>query len=126
MFHKFRSRILILDLSSRQYLFLLFLLLLPVLAAVAWGPYFDDSVYSSLRYAQNLAYGRGLSHDIGIIGLDPPQSALIIALLTLFIRLGSPSQLILSLSVLGWGVTAIVIYLTIRPQNSTVATLSDV
>lgn len=126
MFHKVRFRILTSDLSLRQYIFLIFLLLVPVLAAILWRSYFDDVVYSSLRYAQNLALGRGLSHDSGIFGLDPPRSALNIALLTLFTLLGSPTQLILSLSVLGWGVTAIIIYLTLRPLNSTVATLTAI
>ena len=126
MFHKLQARIHTKDMSPRQYIFLLFLLLVPVLAALAWGPYFDDSVYSSLRYAQNLVFGRGLSHDAGIIGLDPPQSAITIGLLTLSTLLGSPSQLILSLSVLGWGVAAIIIYLTLRPLNSTVAALTAI
>ena len=123
MSHKLQSRIYPADLSLGHYLFMSFLLLVPLLAAFLWGPYFDDSVYSSFRFAQNLAYGRGLSHDAGLIGSDPPQSALTIGLLTFFTLWGLPPQLMLFLSALGWGVAAAVIYLTLRPHDSTVAVL---
>jgi hypothetical protein len=112
--------------SFRHYGFLLMLLLIPLSAAFLWGSYFEDMAYSSMRFAQNLAAGRGLSFDAGMIRLDLPSSTLAIGLLALFNPLAPLSQISLYLSALGWGVVGIIIYLTIRPYNSTAAALAAV
>ena len=112
--------------SLRHYAFLLFLLLVPLSVASLWGPYFQDLAYSLLRYAQNLAAGRGIGFDASLVGTDLPQSLLVTGLFALFESLVPLSQISLFLSALGWGVAAITIYLTLRPKNSTVATLAAV
>lgn len=112
--------------SLRHYGFLLVLLLIPLLAAFLWGSYFEDIAYSSMRFAQNLAAGRGLSFDAEMIRLDLPSSALTIGLLALFNSLAPLTQISLFLSALGWGVAGIITYLTIRPYNSATAALAAV
>ncbi len=113
-------------LAQRDYPFLLLLLLIPVFAAFFWGSYFQDEVYSTLRYAQNLAFGRGLVYDVGIAGQNPPQSPLYILLLALLAQVAAIDKAALFLSALGWGVTATIIYLTSRSWNHKAAALAAI
>ena len=112
--------------SARHYLFLLLLLLVPVFIALLWGPYVEDTGYISIRYAQNLAAGRGLGFDAGLARLDFPHSSLTTGLLALFEPLAPMPHIALYLGALGWGVAAVIIYLTLRRYHSTVAILAAI
>ena len=112
--------------SVRLTAFLLLLVLVPVLAAFFWGPYFEDAAYLSMRHAQNLAAGRGLGFDADLARIDLPHSGFAIGLLTLIEPLASLVQIGLYWSALGWGVAAAIIFLTTRPYQATVAALAAV
>ncbi|MEM7116575.1 MAG: hypothetical protein AAF614_29340 [Chloroflexota bacterium] len=88
------------------------LFLLPFLLAVWWGAFLVEGAYPTLRYAHNLALGRGLAFDMGL-GSNPAPlfSSLQTAVLTLLAWFGLPLETAVSLlTTLGWSVAATAIY----------------
>ncbi len=84
------------------------LLMIPVLLGLLWGTYFNDSAYVTYRFAQNLAAGRGLSHDAGI-GLQPAPAAPLFILVMALLEPIMP-QAGLLLSALGWSSAVMFMY----------------
>ena len=56
------------------------LLLIPVLVGLLWGTHFHDGVYTTYRFAQNLAAGRGFAQEGGV-GLQSAPAAPFFSLL---------------------------------------------
>ncbi len=86
------------------------LLLLPLVLALVWGPYLDDSAYVTFRYARDLARGHGVvARQIpGQTLLRAPLYALVLGLLS-----GLGFSLVETgwvLSALGWGAAALALY----------------
>ncbi|MCP4539793.1 MAG: hypothetical protein GY832_21860 [Chloroflexi bacterium] len=106
---------------SKVVLWLTFLMI-PLIIGVAWGAYFDDSVYATFRHARDLAPGNWAK---GQTLLDSPFYTLMLALLA---GLGIPlSQASLIGGALGWGAIAIALYVTGQAMGrSTVAVVSAV
>ncbi|MCP4427478.1 MAG: hypothetical protein GY803_23560 [Chloroflexi bacterium] len=93
-------------------------LALPIAVSFLWaGSFAADatvgSAYGALRYAQNIVAGRGLAHDAAVGGMVLPlTSPLFVLFLTIGSALGVPLHwAALFLSGLGWGLTAVTVYL---------------
>ncbi|MCP4427506.1 MAG: hypothetical protein GY803_23705 [Chloroflexi bacterium] len=93
------------ELNSGRHLWL-GLLLIPVSFVLVWGDYFDDGAYTAYRFAQNLALGRGLAHDAGIVLQAAPVSPLYIFVMALLEPIMPQAGALLS--ALGWGSAAII------------------
>lgn len=87
------------------------LVLAPVVIALAWGPYFDDTVYVTFRHARSLAVGQGAAGDLAAGRAILSGSPLYLLTLSLLARLGVPlPQASPVIGALGWGVTAVAAY----------------
>lgn len=113
------------------------LMIAPLVVALTWGTYFDDSTFAIFQKARDLAAGRELI-DHPVRGLALPQthasqdrdvggqalagSPLHIVALGLVARLGIPlPQAALVLSALGWGATAVAVYSACQAMRRPVA-----
>ena len=97
------------------------LALIPVVIGIVWGPFFDDSVYGAFHLAQNLIEGQGLTHNAGLGPSSALRSPLFVGALALFEPVLAPPWHGLALSVLGWSVCAIAVYLVALTLGGPVA-----
>jgi len=110
------------EVNVRSWLWLV-LLLVPLAIGLAWGACFDAGAYVTLRYARDLAAGRGLLPQV-IEGQALLRSPLYALALWLLAELGVPLPLAgLILSALGWGATAAAIYAAGRAMGRPAAAL---
>ena len=97
------------------------LLALPLVIALAWGPYLDDSAYGTFRYARDLAEGREWSSQ-QIEGQALLRAPLYAVALALPAGLGLPLPGTgLVLSALGWSIAALALYGCCRTLRRPVA-----
>jgi hypothetical protein len=96
-------------------------LTLPLLIALAWGPYLDDSAYVTFRYAGDLAWGRAWSPR-QIEGQALLRAPLYAVALALPASLGFPlPETSLVLSALGWIAAVLALYSCCRTLQRPVA-----
>lgn len=96
------------------------LALVPLIIGLTWGTYLNDEAYVILRYARNLALGRGLTHGVRTLSRSP----LYALALWPSAKLGVPLPLTsLILSALGWSAAALAIYSAGRALRRPVAAI---
>ena len=96
------------------------LLLIPVLVGLLWSTHFHDGVYTTYRFAQNLAAGRGFAHDVGVGLQSAPAAPFFILLMALLEPIMPQAGLLLS--ALGWGSVPIITYRAGRGEERPLAT----
>ena len=99
--------------------------LIPVVIGIVWGPFFDDSVYGAFHLAQNLVEGQGLTHNTGPGLVSAPRSPLFVGALALFEPVLAHPWHGLALSVLGWSVCAVAVYLVALTLGGPVAAMAS-
>jgi hypothetical protein len=86
-------------------------LILPLVIAIIWGPYFNEEVYVGLHAADRLGSRTGLAIHAAVDYRIPSNSLLYTGILALTTWLGLPlSATAMVLSALGWGVMILVAY----------------
>jgi hypothetical protein len=83
------------------------LALVPMIIGLTWGTYLNDEAYVTLRYARNLALGRGPTYGARTLSRSP----LYVLALWPLAKLGAPLASLI-LSTLGWSAAALAIYST--------------